>query len=268
MSKNIKIIAEVGWNHMGDIDLAKKMILEAKRSGADICKFQTWREENLKPGPWDNDGRREIYKKANLSKIQIKELYDYCIKHEIEFCTSIFNPLDFELIDDLNFDIIKIPSHEMHNHELIEIACKKFKTVLVSFGACSWNEILLCKEKFPNIIPMHCVSSYPCKEDIVNFPKLEKIKSLGVKFGYSGHYSGTEDAFVAISRGASFIEKHFTLDNDLPGRDNKFALLPMQFEEISKFVRLYEMMNIDRGLEPQQSEMDIIKLYRGRWSKN
>lgn len=268
MSKNIKLIAEIGWNHMGDIDLAKKMILSAKKSGADICKFQTWREENLKPGPWDTDGRREIYKKANLSKSQIRELFNFCKHNEIDFSTSIFNPIDFNLIDELSFEILKIPSHEMHNHELIKIACQKYEKVLVSFGACSWDEIISCREKFPQIIPMHCVSSYPCNADIVNFPKLNKIKSLYKKFGYSGHYSGIEDALIAISLGACYIEKHFTLDNDLPGRDNKFALLPSHLKDISNFIKLFEQMSIDRGLEAQKSEMDIIQQYRGRWSKN
>ena len=65
---NIKIIAEIGWNHMGNIKLAEKMIKSASKNGADICKFQTWSEKNLKPGPWDKDGRREIYKKAELTQ--------------------------------------------------------------------------------------------------------------------------------------------------------------------------------------------------------
>ena len=66
--KNIKIIAEIGWNHMGDMELAERMIISASESGADICKFQTWTEDKLKPGAWDEDGRRDIYKNAQLSK--------------------------------------------------------------------------------------------------------------------------------------------------------------------------------------------------------
>ena len=66
--KRIKLIAEIGWNHMGNINLAEKMIIEASKAGADFAKFQTWQVKNLKPGPWDNDGRRQIYKKAELKK--------------------------------------------------------------------------------------------------------------------------------------------------------------------------------------------------------
>ena len=77
----MRIIAEIGWNHMGDMSIAKEMILAAKKSGADYCKFQTWSEKFLKKGAWDKDGRREIYKKAELSHDQHRELKDFCIKN-------------------------------------------------------------------------------------------------------------------------------------------------------------------------------------------
>ena len=89
--KKIKLIAEIGWNHMGDMELAKNMIISAAKSGADICKFQTWSEKNLKSGPWDNDGRREIYKKAELSEEQHFELKKICEENKVLFLTSVFN---------------------------------------------------------------------------------------------------------------------------------------------------------------------------------
>ena len=108
--QKIKIIAEIGWNHMGNISLAEKMIKAASKSGADYAKFQTWRVKNLKPGPWDKDGRREIYKKAELSKEDYLKLNKICKKYKINFLTSLFNHLDFELIKKLNLKKIKIPS--------------------------------------------------------------------------------------------------------------------------------------------------------------
>ena len=92
-----KIIAEIGWNHMGNMNLAKKMILQAAKSGADICKFQTWKVENLKPGPWDQDGRKEIYKKAQLKKQDYKKLISICRKNNVEFLTSVFNLEDLKI---------------------------------------------------------------------------------------------------------------------------------------------------------------------------
>ena len=115
---------------------------------------------------------------------------------------------------------------------------------------------------------MHCVSSYPLEEMNVNFPKLIKIKSLHNKIGYSGHLHGISDAVAAISLGAKVVEKHFTIDNDLPGRDNKFALLPEDMKKICDYRDSFHNMNIDRGLNVQECESDINKNYRGRWSKN
>ena len=117
----MKIIAEIGWNHMGNISLAKKMIFQAKKGGADICKFQTWSEKNLKPGSWDNDGRREIYKKAQLSKDQHLELKEYCESKKVKFLTTIFNKVDLNFLSKINPEMIKIGSPEVYNIDLIKI---------------------------------------------------------------------------------------------------------------------------------------------------
>ena len=89
-SNKINIIAEIGWNHMGNMNLAEKMIVSAAHNGADICKFQTWSVKNIKPGPWDTDGRKEIYKKAELSKEQHHYLKKICEKNNVVFLTSAF----------------------------------------------------------------------------------------------------------------------------------------------------------------------------------
>ena len=127
-----KIIAEIGWNHMGDMDLAKKMIVAAKESGADYAKFQTWSVKHLKPGPWDKDGRLEIYKKAEITKDKHYLLKQYCDDEGISFLTSIFNVKDVDWLSELNGKIIKVPSHEVNNSKLIEELNNKFKSILVS----------------------------------------------------------------------------------------------------------------------------------------
>ena len=130
------------------------------------------------------------------------------------------------MFEKLDFDLIKIPSHEVYNIELIKEAVKRYKYVLVSLGACTWSEIIKIKENFFNIIPMHCVSSYPLEPNMANFPKMREIKKLFNNFGYSGHYSGIEDAIIAIAEGAHYIEKHFTIDRSLPGPDHRASLEP------------------------------------------
>ena len=115
-----ELIAEIGWNHMGDMNLAEKMISEATKSGADYCKFQTWKVKNLKDGPWNSDGRLEIYNKAELSDDNHSTLIDLCNKYKVKFLTSVFNINDIEFIANLSNEAIKIPSPEVYNLDLIK----------------------------------------------------------------------------------------------------------------------------------------------------
>lgn len=264
----VKIIAEIGWNHMGDMDLAKKMIKEASDNGADYCKFQTWSVKNLTSGPWDLDGRREIYEKAELSEKDHIQLRNYCLENNTKFMTSVFNVEDIEFLKNLDSSVIKIPSHEVYNTELIDQACNYFDQVLISTGASKWKEIESINSSFKKYRPvlMHCVSSYPCELSKINFLRLEKLKKINKKVGYSGHYPGIDDAIVAISKDIQFVEKHFTIDKDLPGRDNKFAILPNELKQISKFRDNFNKMNIYHGLDLQDCEKDTYENYRGRWS--
>jgi len=144
-----KIIAEIGWNHIGNLNLAKKMILSAKQNGADMVKIQTFSEKQLRPGPWDKDGRRELYKKASLSLRDHITLYKYSKEKKIIFFSSVFNIQGASLLSKVQTDFVKIPSAEIRNLELIKFCNKKFKKILVSTGTSTFNEI----KKIINIIP-------------------------------------------------------------------------------------------------------------------
>ena len=108
------LIAEIGWNHMGNMKLAKKMILEAKQNGADFAKFQTWSVDNLKDGSWNIDGRRQIYEKAQLTEKKHEILKNYCKTNKINFLTSVFNEKDLKWLSKISNYAIKIPSHEIY----------------------------------------------------------------------------------------------------------------------------------------------------------
>lgn len=268
MNNKIKIIAEIGWNHMGDMTLAEKMIASAASNGADICKFQTWSEKNLKSGQWDKDGRRDVYKKAQLSKDDHYLLKEVCKKNNVEFLTSIFNYNDINFLKELNSKIIKIPSHEIYNIELIKKCIDSFDLTLISTGASKKEEIEYLQNNLDltKSVFMHCVSSYPCPADKVNLPRLNYMKKFTNNIGYSGHFEGIDDAIAAICLGAVYVEKHFTIDKNLDGRDNKFALLPEDLKKISIFRNNYQNMSMDRGIDLQESEKDTFNNYRGRWS--
>ena len=117
------------------------MIKAAAENGADICKFQTWSEKNLKPGSWDIDGRREIYQKAQLTEENHYYLKNFCEKHNVEFLTSVFNIHDLDFLSTLGLNLIKIPSHEVHNSALIKESSKIFDNLLISTGAAKWSEV-------------------------------------------------------------------------------------------------------------------------------
>ncbi len=262
----IKIIAEIGWNHMGNLNLAEKMIREAKVSGADYAKFQTWQVKNLKPGPWDTDGRRAIYKKAELNKRDYSKLKSICRYYKINFLTSLFNPSDYELISHLKLKTIKIPSPENRNEELLKFCKKNFKNIFLSTGAANLDEIKKSFEfiKNNNTTLMHCVSSYPCEDQNINIKKIEKLKLICKNIGISDHSPDILSAIISLSMGITLIEKHFTVDNNLPGRDNKFALLPKDIKQLKNSISRYQQMKkINNKFIPQ--ELEVRKKYSGRW---
>ena len=262
----IKLIAEISWCHMGNMDLAEDMIKAAASAGADYAKFQTWSVDNLKPGPWDNDGRREIYEKAELTKENHRHLKKVCEENNVKFLTSCFNIKDLDFIRTVSNEV-KIPGVEARNEELVNAAIDKFDHVYLSTGTCSLNELpqYLCD----NLTLMHCVSVYPCPAELCNLNRVAEIarQSPNVhSLGYSGHYQGIWDAIAAIVKGATVVEKHFTTDNDLPGRDNKFALLPDQFKQIREFADEAQKMFLLKTLNYLPSEKEGRDVYTGRWS--
>lgn len=262
----MKIIAEIGWNHMGDIDLAKKMIDSAAQSGADYAKFQTWSVKNLSSGPWDEDGRRQIYEKAELNRDEHLELKGYCDSAGIKFLTSCFNTKDLVWLRDI-CDEVKIASTECNNIDLVERASKLFSTVFMSTGTSKKSEWQKWKN-LSNIIFLHCVSSYPCPAEVCNMKRMIVLQEeFGRdRVGYSGHYEGIEDAIIALSNGAIVVEKHFTTDNRLPGRDNKFAILPTQLSDLVYFRDIAKQMLTNQGADYQSCEQEARDLYAGRWS--
>ena len=262
-----KLIAEIGWNHMGDMTLAKDMIWAAKESGCDFAKFQTWSVDRLKPGVWDTDGRREIYEKAELDLDKHLDLKNYCDEIGIGFMSSVFSIEDAKLLKQVVKDYVKIPSFESRNRELIHYCLNHFEHLIISTGTSTYDEI---RSVVVNIPPerytlLHCVSSYPCNFDIVNLPRMEYLKNISNSIGFSDHSQGIESSVLSLGMGVDFIEKHFTTDNDLPGRDNKFAVLPSDMKRLSDYINISEKVMNDKGVDYQDCELDSRENYTGRF---
>jgi len=263
-----KIIAEIGWNHCGDINLAKKMIKSAKENGADYAKFQTWSTSRLKNGSWDDDGRREIYEKAELSEENHIELINYCEESNILFLSSVFSIKDAELLIKLGCNTVKIPSFESRNKDLIKFCNDNFDIIIMSGGTSTFDEIkasvnLISKS---DLFLMHCVSVYPGEYFEANLPKMKRLALINDKVGLSDHIQGVESSKIAIGEGAVIIEKHFTIDRDLPGRDNKFSILPDQLKDLSDFIKNRQLMLKDQGVGYNEKENDSRQNYTGRFN--
>ncbi|MAH42861.1 hypothetical protein CL614_04025 [archaeon] len=267
-----KLIAEIGWNHMGDMERAKDMIAASANNGTDMVKFQTWSTKRLKHGPWDNDGRLEIYKQAELSKDQHLELYEYSNKLCIPFFSSVFSVEDAKLLSEIQTENVKIASFESRNKELISFCDEIFATMYISTGTSSVDEIekSLTWIKTSNVVLLHCVSSYPLEYVNANLPRIINLKRLSTlkpyKVGYSDHTFGVEGSKIALEYDIAVIEKHFTIDRDLPGRDNKFAILPHELKELSDYIKIREKMNIRHGDGYLKCEQEAREVMTGRFN--
>lgn len=259
-----EIIADISNNHGGDMDLACRMIDAAVESGAMYAKFQTWKVERLKPGEWDNDGRRELYRLSELDEDKHLFLKNHCDERGIKFLTSCFSARDLDFIRTF-MDVVKIPSPECKNTELVYKAIELFGRVIISTGASTYSEYAQYAN-YKNVYLLHCVSSYPCPYQNINMRKMDTLKDLTPKYGYSGHGIGIYDALLAISRGAKIVEKHFTIDHDLPFRDNKFAILPDEMKQVVVFAKHYDEMVEDHGIDWQEGEKVVRERYSGRWA--
>tara|TARA_B100000212_G_scaffold263098_1_gene202784 strand:- start:7750 stop:8553 length:804 start_codon:yes stop_codon:yes gene_type:complete len=265
-----EVIAEIGWNHMGDMDLAQQMIKSASESGATYAKFQTWSTKRLKNGEWDQDGRREIYEKAELSIDDHIFLINKCKENNIKFLSSCFSLEDAELLRNLGQIEIKIPSMEVRNHKLINYCISEFSHIFISTGTANQIDILNLKDLLnkKSHTVMHCVSSYPCNPENANLPRIKLLKDMFNNVGYSDHVLGIDASLASLEYGTSYIEKHFTIDNELPGRDNKFAILPSHLKALTLYIKNRKLLNKDHGINFQECEKTTREEYSGRFSSN
>lgn len=275
--KRCFIIAEAGVNHNGSVKIAKKLVDAAKEVGADAVKFQTFKAEKLVTKDADkaeyqikNSGEESQYdmiKNLELSDDEFKEIAEYTTQKDLIFLSSPFEEESVDLLYEIGIPAFKIASGEITNFPLLEHIAKKQKPVILSTGMstlCEVEEAInTIKEYNDNITLMHCLTSYPAKKENTN---LNVIKTLEYAFklpvGFSDHTEGIEMSIAAVAMGSCCIEKHFTLDKNLPGPDHKASLEPNEFAEMVKCIR-----NVEKGLgngikKPTSEEIEIKRLVR------
>jgi len=279
--KKIQIIAEAGVNHNGSLKRAIQLIKAAKRSNADYVKFQIFKAENVvtknaakssyqKKSLRDKETQYEMIKKFELPYENFKTIKKECKKSKIKFLCSPFDVESLQYLKKIKEKIIKIPSGEITNYPLIEKIGKMNIRVIMSTGMSDYKEIksainLLVSNgtKKKNITLLHCNTAYPTPFTDVNLSVLKELKKkFNISVGYSDHTLGIEIPISAVCFGAEYIEKHITLDKNLPGPDHKSSLNPSEFLSMVKCIRNVEKAIIPSKKTIKPSEYGNLKVVR------
>ena len=253
--KKTHIIAEMATNYFDSDYLAEQSIKKAAYAGADSVKIQimvpseTYLDGIYKYGHYKIQDVRKLRELAYLPNNRLIKLKKISKKYKIELTASVFGLESLNKASILQPLYYKIASGDLNNKELIEAAIKKKRKVIISTGMCTEKEIkrtidLLKKRKFSNFVIMHCVAEYPHKTESSQLGFLKKLNNFGIETGFSDHSLNSSAAVVAVSLGAKWIEKHFTLSKDLGGLDAKHSLEP---EELKNYVD--EIRGIEKSLE-------------------
>ena len=233
----ITVIAEIGINHNGDMPLAADMIREAKWAGADVAKFQIYVPERVLDLERPNVKKHwDTIKAAELTFVDVCFLGGTCDREGIEFLASVFHPDRVEWTEEIGMERYKIASRSIYDRPLAKTIAATGKPVIVSWG---WHTL---EKGYPVLIDypaawartkhLYCVSKYPAPLDELHFHK-NTFRTFGGRYdGFSDHTMGITASVVAMSLGATIIEKHFTLSRDLPGCDQSCSIEPAELRQL------------------------------------
>lgn len=257
--KQVFIIAEIGVNHNGSMELAKELISKAHEAGVDAVKFQTFKAKNLlaskniEKAPYqkreDSLTQYEMLKKLEFSYEQFKQLKHYCDEKNLAFLSTPYDGESVELLKDLDVSVIKIASADLVNKPLLEAVLKADLDIILSTGMATFEEIertvAYIFEKKPScaLSILHCTTSYPTHYGDVHMNILLELKKRYGKralVGYSDHTVGNEIAVMAVAQGAKIIEKHFTLDRNMEGPDHFASAEPNELCSLVQQIRHVE----------------------------
>lgn len=267
MNKTL-IIAEAGVNHNGSIEMAKQLIDAAAVAGVDYVKFQTFKAEKLvtkdaKQAEYQqrnaaDSSQYAMLKKLELTPRQHEELIIYCKQKGVRFLSTAFDLESIEYLHSLSLGVWKIPSGEITNYPYLKKIAQYGEPVIMSTGMCSMDDVeqainVLLKNGLTKeqITLLHCNTEYPTPMQDVNLKAMLQLRDkFGVKVGYSDHTKGIEVPIAAVALGAEVIEKHFTLDRNLPGPDHKASLESNELKAMVDAIR-----NIEQALGDGQKHV-------------
>lgn len=277
--KKVFVIAEAGVNHNGSMEFAKKLIDIAAEAGADAVKFQTFVAEDIvsadapkaeyqKHATDASETQYDMIKKLELSRENHVELMYYAENKNIMFLSTPFDKKSVDLLVELGVPLIKISSGEITNHPFLKYVSRKGLPIILSTGMSTLGEVaeavsVIQEAGCKDLTLLHCTSNYPARVEDCNLRAMETMAdALGVPVGYSDHTPGIYVSLAAAAMGACVIEKHFTLDKNLPGPDHKASLEPDELKEMVYGIRLVEKALGSLIKAPAEAELEVRNVAR------
>ncbi len=271
----IYIIAELGINHNGSLDLAKQMVDAAQHAGVDAIKLQKRtpevatppeQQKQMRETPWGYITYLEYRRKVEFGEEQYRQLDRYCREKGIPWMVSVWDEPSVDFMEKFDTPAYKIPSASLTDHNLLKYVRRTGRPMIISTGMSTMQQIHKAVKVIgtEQLVIMHCTSTYPCEPEELN---LNMIATLRTEFpdtpiGYSGHEVGLVPSAVAVALGACMVERHLTLDRAMWGSDQAASVEPWGFETLVKYIRVSQASLGDGVKRVYESEKASMKRLR------
>ena len=273
------IIAEIGINHNGDVEIAKRIIDAAVHAGADAVKLQKRmpvvstppeQQKQMRDTPWGYISYLEYRQHVELGLPEYREIDRYCRQKGISWLASVWDEPSVDFMQQFETPAYKVPSASLTDHALLKYVRKAGRPVILSTGMSTMQQIRKAVRVVgeEDLVIMHCTSTYPCEPEELN---LRMVQTLRQEFphsaiGYSGHEVGLVPSAVAVALGACMVERHVTLDRAMWGSDQAASVEPGGFERLVKYIRVTESSlgdGVKRVYESEKSSMSRLRRVDG-----
>jgi N-acetylneuraminate synthase len=269
------VIAEIGINHNGSVEIAKEMIDAAVHAGVDAVKFQKRtpeictppeQQKQMRETPWGYITYLDYRYKVEFGEAEYREIDRYCKEKGIDWMVSVWDEPSVDFMEQFSTPAYKIPSASLTDHDLLRYLRKTGKPIILSTGMSTYDQIEGAVDLLgtDNLAITHCTSTYPCEPEELNLKMIQTLRDQfpTVPIGYSGHEVGLVPSTIAVALGACIVERHLTLDRAMWGSDQAASVEPGGFERLVKYIRVTEAALGDGVKKVYESEMGSLKKLR------
>lgn len=268
------VVAEIGINHNGDVETAKRLIDAALLAGVDAVKFQKRTPElcvppqerdRMRETPWGYISYLEYRHKVEFGKEEYSAIEAYCAERNIPWFASVWDEPSANFMEEFDPPCHKVPSAGLTDHELLRYLRSTDRPVILSTGMSTMEEIESAVEVLgtDNLLITHSTSTYPCDPNELNLRMIQTLKlTYPCPIGYSGHEVGLIPTIVAVTMGACLVERHITLDRAMWGSDQAASVEPGGFSRLMKYIRVTEQAFGDGVKQVYESELGALQKLR------